>query len=424
MKGRKHVRKKKQHLITIAIIIIGITAWLFFFRQFTQPIVQLKPTYEEAIRGTLNISLIGTLQLPTRIKITPDNKHMLVAELYGNIWAYARKNSTWVKQQTPFYTVDIKNPEGERGLTGMFFGENNELFLTYQTFEGDDYYDRITRVTYTENNGIITATNPTIIYTAPQPSGQAHQIQDGISFEYQGKQHIMVSLGDAWHAEDAINESIESHGKILLMQADGSNPLGKRPFENPKIQAIGIRNIYNMILLPENIDKKRRILAAENGQHKNDRIWLLELIDFDDSSNKKFKLNWNGTDSGEHWERLKDRNGTEGVIALITPAVGPTSIVLHPGKGIIPQTNTENVSFLLGYFGETLAKDNENKYIMLGVIKNLTTQPKAALTPLIKRADYANGTLGNIVPVEVDTQTGDILFADIMTGELDRAEIT
>jgi len=386
--------------------------------------------YEGIIPNTIKVSTIDkSLKFPTRIKFTPDGKHMLVAELQGKVQAYTRINGSWTKQETPFYDLGNINVTGERGLTGLFLGTQNDVFLTYQQFENGKFLNKITRVTLTEQKGTIAGTSAQNIYTSKEQSWSAHQIHDGIAFEYEGKPHILVTLGDGWKPEDAQKPEIEGHGKILLMQRDGTDPLGKRPYpESPKVQAIGIRNVYGILMLPEELDNRRRVLGAENGHYNNDRIWLAEIIDFGHEEDQPVNLGYKGATTGQEWISFLDVNtpgpiDQEAVLQIIEPVASPTSISLHQGKGIIPKPQPGEAVFIMAYYGTTGDTNNTRKQIVMGELYNLRNQPGLKTTPIIQRTEKAIGTYGNLVAAEVDPLTGNIYFSDIMTGELNRAEL-
>ncbi len=402
------------------------------------------PAYVGVENMSINVTLMDdTLKMPTRIKISADGKYMFVAELYsGEVILYVREDSYWHRQKMPFYDVGDLNVEGERGMTGLFFGAGfdpdaedpvlRDVFVTYQIYENDKFRNRITRVTFTKTkNGTYSGADPQMIYEGPRPGSSAHQIQDGIGFEYEGAPHILVSIGDGKMRSFALNASREGNGKLLLMQRDGSDPLGPRPFpEYPNVQAIGLRNTYGILMLPASIDSRRRIFGAENGESKNDRLWFLEAVDFGHEEDAQVSLGWSGSDSDRGWTSVIDVNTPgpikpEAVVALLSsPIVSPTSVSLHPGKGVIPKSKENEASILIVYYGKTGSKENKpGKEIVLGHLTNLGNQPFLDLIPIIERSPEAEGTLGNPVAMDVDPTTGDIYFADIITGELYRAVI-
>ncbi|HKY62789.1 MAG TPA: PQQ-dependent sugar dehydrogenase [bacterium] len=399
--------------------------------------------YEPAVPG-LKILQLDQVDVPTRLKISPDGSLMLVAELGGKVHAFNRINDTWVRQSAPFIEVSLGglSIEEERGMTGLFFGLDfdpnspdalrRDLFLTYQFFDGADFVNRVARMTVNRSGGDWVAGGFTVIYEGPDPINSAspigaHQIQDGLSLSYEGLPHLLVAIGDGFFPASATDESKESLGKILLMQRDGSPAPGDRPFANDFLQAKGIRNVYSMALLPEELDPRRRVLGVENGAGFQDRIWLLELIDFGHETDLGINLGWNGNDSAPSWESISDFNtpgpfDTEGVLRLLEPPVSPTGLALHPGRGIVSAPPNQ-AAFVAAYFGPTFCTGENcpGKEIVVGSLGNFGNQPTIDnLSTIVRRSAAGREELGNPTALAVDPLSGDILFADIVTGEIDR----
>ncbi|HKX12594.1 MAG TPA: PQQ-dependent sugar dehydrogenase [bacterium] len=407
--------------------------------------------YVESSPGTFRIGILDSgLIAPTRLKISPDGNLLFAAELAGKVWVYRKIGDQWLRQDAPFY--DVGDLSGglveERGMTGLFFGADfdpdssdplhREVFLTYQRLDSGDglYKNRITRVTLTLEDDDYLGSAPALIYQAPQPVPEgefgSHQIQDGIGFTYEGAPHFLVAVSDGFVGEDALDESVEGRGKILLLQRDGGDPLGPRPFANPRIQAIGIRNPYSLNFLPETVDPRRRILGMENGNAEQDRLWLLELVDFDHANDAPVSLGYTGSDSDLGWTQIPDLNSLstpseEGVLTVVHPRTSPVCADLHPGGGPIPLPGANEVVFVATEFGDTRGTNDSGRDIVMGVIQNLDGQPALKeiagnkLTRIIQRAPAAIGQVGNPLALAVDPANGDILFADIFTGVLYRA---
>ncbi|HEX5035418.1 MAG TPA: PQQ-dependent sugar dehydrogenase, partial [bacterium] len=400
--------------------------------------------YEPAVPGSLKIFQLDQVDLPTRLKISPDGSLLFVAELGGKVQVYNRVNDTWVRQTNPFLEVSLGGLDvsEERGMTGLFLGVDfdphspdplrRDLFVTYQFLDGGDFVNRIARVTVNRSGENWTAGGFLVIYEGPDPINSAssigaHQIQDGLSLSYGGLPHLLVAIGDGFFPASATDESKESLGKILLMQRDGSPAAGDRPFANEFIQAKGIRNVYSMALLPEELDPRRRVLAVENGAGFQDRIWLLELIDFGHETDLGINLGWNGDDSSAAWEFISDFNtpgpfDTEGVLRLLDPPVSPTGLALHPGRGIVSAPPNQ-AAFVAAYFGPTFCTGDDcpGKEIVAGSLGNFGNQPTIdSLTTIVRRSAAGQEKLGNPTALAVDPLSGDILFADIVTGEIDR----
>ncbi|MBT5262612.1 MAG: hypothetical protein HOL80_01805, partial [Candidatus Magasanikbacteria bacterium] len=54
----------------------------------------------------------------------------------------------------------------------------------------------------------------------------------------------------------------------------------------------------------------------------------------------------------------------------------------------------------------------------LGQLKQVSHQPKITFTPIIIRSPEVEGSIGNPIGLTVDSQTGDIFFADILEGRV------
>jgi len=92
---------------------------------------------------TFDLSVIALgLNLPTRIKISPDGQFMFISELSGNVILFVKSGDEWNRQDTLFYDLGDLEVTGERGLTALFFGanfdpkspdsEDRDVFLSYQ----------------------------------------------------------------------------------------------------------------------------------------------------------------------------------------------------------------------------------------------------------------------------------------------------
>lgn len=395
--------------------------------------------YEEVIPNSFDISLIANELGPiTRIKFTPDGQFLLVSYLYGPIDIFTRNGSEWVKQEIPFFDLGDLGTTGERGITGLFLGaefdaaspdlERRDVFVAYQAFNGTTFKNRITRVTFQQQGELYVGTNGTLIYESPQSTGSAHQIQDGIGFLYEGASHFLVSVGDGFAPEEALDPTVEGNGKLLLMQRDGSDPLGARPFPSgaSKVQAIGVRNAYGIAMAPETIDPRQRILGVENGNGTDDRIWFVEAVDFGHEVDGQVSLGYTGADNDPTWTTVEDVNTpgptkNEAVLSLLG-IVSPTSVAYHPGAGVIPPSSPSQASFIAAYFGpspDSLGGSSDSSINLL-VVDNLSGQPTISLTKVVQRV--AGTTFSGLTALDVDTSTGEFCFGDLLSGKLYRVK--
>jgi len=138
----------------------------------------------------------------------------------------------------------------------------------------------------------LVGTKPKLIYQANIAGSASHQITDGIGLTLENEPHVMFLIGDGFHGDRAQDPKLEA-GKVIIIREDGSNPLGIRPFENPKIEALGIRNAFVIASIPNNPEK---YLIGDTGPDKYDRLIYAQL-----PSGTKLNFNWSGDQ-----EKLKE----------------------------------------------------------------------------------------------------------------------
>lgn len=405
------------------------------------------PTYRGVDRAAVRVELIDCgLPLAARLTFAPDGQFLFAALLNGLVYVYERTDDGgWRRQTRPFYDLGPLGVSNQSGLTGLFLGANfdagaadpvrRDVFLTYQRLLNGERRNRILRLTFAEEDGHYVGTNRTVIYTGPEPTADAHQVHDGVAFTYHGAPHLLVSFGDAKQAASALDLTQESRGKLLLMQRDGAAPLGPRPWpDHPRIAAIGLRNTYGLLMLPPAVDSLQRVLGVENGNDANDRIWLAEVVDVGGEVHGPLSFNYAGSDTTQGWKTVTDvnmpgpfkRNAV--LFPTISPPASPASVALHPGHGPIAPPAAGEVVFVVSFFGTSGSKANRPgktiAYARIGNLRGASYQIIEPLTPLVRRIDAVDGAAyGHPVAMDVDPQTGDIVFSDIVTGELNRARL-
>ena len=393
----------------------------------------------EAIDATaLRVERVATGVIsPTRIAFSPDGAFMLVTQLTGEVLLFTREEgNSWKQQEQPYFTAAPLGVKGERGMTSVFFShafnassnkeEDKDIFFTFQIYSEDraQFVNRVVRTTFTKQDGVRIASNPVVIYEGAQPAAPAHQVQEGISFSYEGAPHILVIFSDAFSPAASTNLAANSIGKMLLMQRDGTDPLGPRPWPKyPKTQSIGIRNPYSISMLPKQVDPLRRIMGVENGNLGLDRIWLLELIDFGHEVDAKMNLGWKGDDLAPTWISVEDQNSptpikNEGVLVTLPHGYSPNGLDFHPGKGMFPPQKEGETTVLVSYLGRFRSTDTEYKGIAAGTLTNLSNQAGLELQPIIQRTAESEKQYGSPLDVVVDPITKDIYFGDIIRGEI------
>ncbi len=405
-----------KRVVLLVIILLLTTAVYFFFLKrssYAPPKSQVKPeeiyqgvSYEALDSNKYQVTLLSDkLVSPTRIRITPDAKRLLVSQLTGEIMAFERTETGW--SNTPYLVTHVDTkfpgfPPDEAGLTGMIlsknFEKNGKLFLLYTYKEkSGTIQNRISVTIIKEKNGKLKGSRPKLIYQANVSGAGSHQITDGVSLDINNKPHLMFAIGEGFDGKKAQEPNLEG-GKIVLIQEDGSNPLGKRPFENPKIEAMGIRNAYVMTTNPNDQNK---FLIGDTGPDKYDR---LIYTNFDGSTRLNF--NWNG-DQEKLREAIPDpRNPKirDMVIYRLPQTMTFTGLKFLPDNRVLAVV-----------FGRTGSAENSpGKEIWLGKMSNLSGQPKISFETIIKRVKGADGKLGNPLGLEIDPETHDFFFCDIL----------
>jgi hypothetical protein len=430
---------KGNKAILLVIIIMIASALIYFYNTRNE---ETKVVSTEIFSGTGYVavdptkfevsSFADSLVAPTRVKITPDGKFLLASQITGEVLAFTRTSNGWNSEPKELLKVETRFPgfpPDEAGFVGMIFSvdytENGKLFLLY-TYkdENGQIQNRISMTMLSAKNGDLKASTPEQIYQANTPGNVAHQITDGISLSVLGKSHLMVLIGEGFVANKAQDAKLEA-GKVILIQEDGSDPLGARPYsENPKILALGIRNAY--VLAENPFDSNSRVAIGDTGPDKYDRIIYTSLVDTEGKAREPLNFGWDG--SQENLKKpIPDPNElrvADMVISRLEDALTFTGLAFHPGKGAIPSSNQQKQSVLVTIFGKSGSKENEpGKEVWLGRLTNLSRQPKISFESIVKRNPDAEGKLGNPIGLEIDGQTGDFFFADILEGKIYQVKI-
>ena len=407
--------------IILVILLIAAGVCFFIFRQkqlvYEPPESQIDPedlfkgiSYE-GVTNRYAVNLISDkLVSPTRILITADNRHLLVSQITGEVMAFDRRGDSWNDVPNLVTQVETKFPgfpPDEAGLAGIVlssnFTQNGKLFLLY-TYKDKDgsTQNRISVSQIKEKSGKLVGTKPKLIYQANIAGSASHQITDGIGLTLENEPHIMFLIGDGFHGDRAQDPKLEA-GKVIIIREDGSNPLGIRPFENPKIEALGIRNAFVIASIPNNPEE---YLIGDTGPDKYDRLIYAQL-----PSGTKLNFNWSGDQ-----EKLK-----EPIPDPYNPHI--KDLVIHrqlqtqtfTGLKFFPNSN----DVLAVMFGKSGSPENSpGKEIWLGKLTNLSDQPQITFNPIVRRAKATEGKLGNPIGLEIDPLTNDFFFADILEGRL------
>ena len=360
----------------------------------------------------------------SRIKFTPDGQFMIASQLTGEVLVYKREGDSWKKQSKPLVSVATAFPgfpPEENGLTGMAFGADfatsGDMFFSYAYLQGEkDIRNRIARAKVVVENGELVGSNLTDIFEGNVPADSSHQIQAIQGVMVQDKPHVLFQMGEGFHAERSQDPTKEA-GKLMLIQRDGSNPLGPRPFpDQPKIQAIGFRNPPDLEI--NQFDPLKREAIVDTGPDQYDRFIYGKFIDL--VGGKKVEgldLGWNGTVDSLTASRF-DPNVTgrpDPILYRWDPTHTATNIVFHPGKGIIPESTDQQTSVLVSLFGRTgeTGPDVPGRAIWLNTL-TLGDSPKLGTwQPFIVRSPDGVNTFGHPLALELDPVTNDLVFIDI-----------
>ena len=220
------------------------------------------------------------------------------------------------------------------------------------------------------------------------------------------KSHIMFAVGEAFDASRALKEKLEA-GKLILLQSDGSAPADPRPFQNSKIQAIGIRNA-----LAIDYDKGSSLVAlGDTGPEKYDRLIIGKFHDAG-KNDKKLSFNWDGTTQSLE-KKVIDlySNQKESVYYRFDPTetiVGLEFLSADQRKGRLLMTT----------FGQTGSKENTPGKAIYLVEFEIGSPQKTIITPLVVRSNIALGSMGHPMGVAFDKNTNSIYFGDIIEGRI------
>lgn len=356
--------------------------------------------YISTVMGRDVVGAVGGLSGVTRIKLTPDEWSMFVTTLDGKVWALKNldiagtdNGGKYVLQEEPIYQVDTGFEVGEEnGMTGLAisydFNLDHYIFVSYVKRVGSEGRNFIDRLKVSDDGGEWRVVEKKNIFTGNTPVLGAHQIQGMITLPIEDKLHVMFGVGEAFHPEYSGDLAKEA-GKILLIQADGSDPLGERPFAGyPRVQAIGLRNPYDLAR-----DEERGVFyITDNGPDVNDRVIRAPLL-----SGERFDFGWNG-EGGSMLAVKRDNNVDPSLLAYTWKVtVAPTDIVVDSlGRFYVNVYATERHDSEEILMGEW---DRNGKLDIQTIAKKKESEPNSHLLGLT-----------------ISGQTGNIWFGDPVDG--------
>ncbi len=430
---KKHIVKRYPKTFLSIVFIIGVGILLICTRNkntespLIQDIIrseqakQNEPDYRPVTPYAFKVTEAAKLApYLTDMAITPDNKYILSAALDGTVHILSIQDDGTLKAQSkPFFRIHTSNigyPRIEIGLTGIALGADFEtsgdVFLLYSydnesagdtLLRGGDwkarlFENRITKVHFNKTDGGIYGTDPKLVFQGETLTSQAHQIERGAGVMIAGKPHLLFAIGDGYESSQALDLSKEA-GKLMLIQADGSDPAGVRPYpDHPKIQAIGLRNGSSI-----RYDAATgAALLTDTSNENYDRLISGKVFDPRGASTYPLSFNWAGDD-----------------INLLQKVYGPydskndlVSYRWSPSETPVDSLKLQDGRTLVITFGET--KSPRNKPGKRIVISN----GKGGFEGLVERSPSSFNRLGNPISLEQDTRTGRIYFADFEEGKI------
>ncbi len=409
----------RKFVLSVVLLIALVGSFYLLQKQsdYQLPRSQIKPeelyagVSYEGISDKYKVNLLSDkLVSPTRIRITPDNQHLLVSQITGEVLGFDRVGSGW--SDVPYLVTWVETrfpgfPPDEAGLAGISlspdFAKNGKLFFLYTYKDkGGTTQNRVSLAIIKEKSGKLVGDKPKLIYQANIAGAGSHQITDGVGISINNKPHLMFLIGEGFKSERAQDPQVEG-GKVMLIQEDGSNPLGNRPYANPKVEALGIRNAF---VITNNPSDSGKYLIADTGPDKYDRLIYTHL-----TTGSRLNFNWSG-DQEKLKEPIPDPDNRL-IKDLVIYRLPQTRT--FTGLKFIPKSN-QVLAVMFGQTGSTA--NTPGKEVWLGELTNLNGQPKIFFTPIIRRVKEAEGKLGNPLGLEIDPQTGDFFFADILEGRL------
>lgn len=422
MPESKIIHKKNFLLLLLSsIVIISLSYWILTNREVALTPIEKsnnQPFYKGTKESTQVSIFAENIPQITDIEITPNGKYMLAGSLTGTIYAFGKVDNEWKLQTKPFFEVNTSQPgypPREAGLTGIILGadfeKSGDVFFNYSFAVNDKLFkNRVARVTLAKDGqrinkvccSTVKGTNPKIIFEANTPGAVAHQIEDGVSLTVDGSPHILFGVGEGFQASRALDPQAES-GKLILIDRSGRKSAGTRPFENPNIQAIGLRNPPDIAVNPEN----GKVAVADTGPDNYDRLIYSKLVDIGGENVKRISLNWDGTE-----QSLKN---------IVPDPFESGDMIIYrwkPTKTPVALNFSKNGKLLVTLFGKSGSKSNKpGKEILLGTITE-GRQDRIVFETLVTRSPEGEGKLGNPIATAIDPITGEIYFSDIMEGRI------
>ena len=282
----------------IAGIIAALAVSIIILTSPSDPIPIPKPTTSPLGSESVEV-LASNLEKPRAISFADDR--IFVTEKIGRIRVI--ENNTLVEE--PLATLRTANVF-DGGLLGISthpdFSNNHFLYVYYTYSENNELWNKILRITESDNK---LQDAITIFDKIP---GSEFSNGGIIKFGPDGKLYVATgSVSDSLHLSQDIKSMA---GKILRLNDDGSIP-DDNPFSNSPVYSLGLRNPQGMAW-----DNVGNLYVTDSGPSKNDEINMIIA----------------GKNYGWPEQECSGNNDYEDSIMCFDPSIEPGGIVIYSGN--------------------------------------------------------------------------------------------
>ncbi len=282
----------------IAGIIAALAVSIIILTSPSDPIPIPEPTTSPLGSESVEV-LASNLEKPRAISFADDR--IFVTEKIGRIRVI--ENNTLVEE--PLATLRTANVF-DGGLLGITthpdFSNNHFLYVYYTYSENNELWNKILRITESDNK---LQDAITIFDKIP---GSEFSNGGIIKFGPDGKLYVATgSVSDSLH----LSQDIQSMaGKILRLNDDGSIP-DDNPFSNSPVYSLGLRNPQGMTW-----DNTGNLYVTDSGPSKNDEINIIKA----------------GKNYGWPEQECSGNNDYEDSVMCFDPSIEPGGIVIYSGN--------------------------------------------------------------------------------------------